>query len=97
MSAFLVGTSSWKEQFKDALRVNAGKDFLFQYFSSVKLVLIKKFYEDEGENIIHKEETEIFNKPRKKTSIVDYFMHFISLFWKLLFAFVPPTGEFKNK
>lgn len=23
----------------------------------------------------------------------DYFMHFLTLFWKLLFAFIPPTGN----
>lgn len=25
-------------------------------------------------------------------SCMDYVMHFLSLFWKVLFAFVPPTG-----
>jgi hypothetical protein len=29
----------------------------------------------------------------KLPSCGDYIMHFITLFWKLLFAFVPPTGE----
>jgi solute carrier family 8 (sodium/calcium exchanger) len=24
---------------------------------------------------------------------MDYFVHYASLFWKLLFAFVPPTGK----
>jgi hypothetical protein len=28
----------------------------------------------------------------KSPGAFDYFMHFISLFWKILFAFVPPTG-----
>lgn len=23
----------------------------------------------------------------------DYIMHFLTLFWKILFAFIPPTGE----
>ena len=26
-------------------------------------------------------------------SCMDYIMHFVTLFWKLLFAFIPPTGE----
>jgi hypothetical protein len=29
----------------------------------------------------------------KLPSCGDYIMHFVTLFWKLLFAFVPPTGE----
>lgn len=33
-------------------------------------------------------------KEKKKTepSISDYFMHFLSVPWKLLFATIPPTG-----
>lgn len=29
----------------------------------------------------------------------DYIMHFLTLFWKILFAFIPPTGkyDFMNK
>ena len=45
----------------------------------------------EGENGEKKEKEE---KEPKQPSIGDYVMHFISLFWKLLFAFVPPTGEY---
>jgi hypothetical protein len=26
-------------------------------------------------------------------SCSDYIMHFVTLFWKLLFAFIPPTGK----
>lgn len=26
-------------------------------------------------------------------SCMDYIMHFLTLFWKLLFAFIPPTGN----
>ena len=29
----------------------------------------------------------------KLPSCMDYVMHFLTLFWKILFAFVPPTGE----
>lgn len=29
----------------------------------------------------------------KHPSCGDYIMHYITLFWKLLFAFVPPTGK----
>jgi solute carrier family 8 (sodium/calcium exchanger) len=30
-------------------------------------------------------------------SCMDYIMHFLTLFWKILFAFIPPTGETFNK
>ena len=26
-------------------------------------------------------------------SCMDYIMHFLTLFWKIIFAFIPPTGE----
>ena len=29
----------------------------------------------------------------KQPSTLDYCMHFVTLFWKILFAFVPPTGK----
>jgi len=56
--AVIVGTSSWREQFIEALSVN-GDD------------------EDDDDS----------NDP----SFLDYVMHFLTVFWKLLFAFVPPT------
>ncbi|XP_013777864.1 sodium/calcium exchanger 3-like isoform X2 [Limulus polyphemus] len=57
-----LGTSSWKEQFIEAVTVSAG--------------------DDRGEN---DEDDE------KRPSCVDYVMHFFTIFWKVLFAFVPPT------
>lgn len=29
----------------------------------------------------------------KMPSCKDYIMHFLTVFWKVLFAFVPPTGK----
>lgn len=63
-ASLLIGTSSWKEQFVEALTVNPGEE---------------GEEEDDG----------------KSASCFDYFMHVITLFWKLLFAFVPPTGKKK--
>ncbi|XP_072166880.1 sodium/calcium exchanger 1-like [Diadema setosum] len=54
-----VGTSSWREQFAEALTVSAGDD------------------DADGEE--------------KLPSCADYVMHFLTIFWKILFAFVPPT------
>lgn len=25
--------------------------------------------------------------------VMDYIMHFLTLFWKIVFAFIPPTGK----
>ena len=55
--ALLLGTSSWREQFKEAVTVSTGDD------------------DDED----------------AQPSYGDYVMHYITLFWKILFAFVPPT------
>ncbi|XP_032820174.2 sodium/calcium exchanger 1-like isoform X3 [Petromyzon marinus] len=60
--ALVVGTNSWKEQFKDAITVSAGDD---------------DDDEESGEE--------------KLPSCFDYVMHFLTVFWKVLFAFVPPT------
>lgn len=30
-------------------------------------------------------------------SCSDYIMHFLTLFWKIIFAFIPPTGKFYIK
>ncbi|KAL3317864.1 Sodium/calcium exchanger 3, partial [Cichlidogyrus casuarinus] len=62
--ALVVSTSSWKEQFIEAITVSAGGD-------------------PEGEEGDEIEE--------KLPSCTDYVMHFLTIFWKVLFAFVPPT------
>ncbi|CAH8830789.1 unnamed protein product [Trichobilharzia szidati] len=58
--SLVVGTSSWKEQFIEAITVSAGG-------------------EAEGE------------EEEKLPTCMDYVMHFLTVFWKVLFAFVPPT------
>ncbi|XP_048732441.1 sodium/calcium exchanger 3-like isoform X3 [Ostrea edulis] len=60
--SLVVGTSSWREQFVEAITVSADKE--------------------SGED---DEEEE------KLPSCMDYVMHFLTLFWKVLFACVPPT------
>ncbi|KAG5337634.1 NAC1 protein, partial [Acromyrmex heyeri] len=55
-ASIILGTSSWKEQFMEALTVSRGD-------------------EDDAEG----------------PSVMDYLMHFLTIFWKVLFAFVPPT------
>ncbi|KAM3865212.1 sodium/calcium exchanger 1a isoform 8-T8 [Diretmus argenteus] len=60
--ALLIGTNSWREQFAEAITVNAGDD-------------------DDDEEC----------GEEKLPSCFDYVMHFLTVFWKLLFALVPPT------
>ncbi|XP_013791914.1 sodium/calcium exchanger 1-like, partial [Limulus polyphemus] len=63
-ASLTLGTSSWKEQFIEAVTVSAG--------------------DDDGEG----EETD---DDQKLPSCGDYVMHFFTIFWKVLFAFVPPA------
>ncbi|KAG5306650.1 NAC2 protein, partial [Acromyrmex insinuator] len=62
-ASIILGTSSWKEQFMEALTVSRGDED-----------------DVEGEN----------DQP-SSPSVMDYLMHFLTIFWKVLFAFVPPT------
>ena len=57
--ALVVGTSSWREQFRDALTVSGSAD------------------DDSSEP--------------STPSYGDYMMHYLTVFWKLFFAIVPPT------
>ncbi|XP_042207350.1 sodium/calcium exchanger 1-like [Homarus americanus] len=63
-ASMLVGSSSWREQFAEAITVQAGEEG-----------------DDEDEE----------GGEEKLPSCMDYVMHFITVFWKVLFAFVPPT------
>jgi len=60
-ASLVVGSSSWKEQFIEAITVSASDDD----------------DEEGGEE--------------KMPSCGDYVLHFLTVFWKILFAFVPPT------
>nr|XP_017008173.2 sodium/calcium exchanger 3 isoform X4 [Drosophila takahashii] len=60
----VLGTSSWKEQFKDALTVIPADESEFDN-------------DDDAEEEV--------------PSCFSYVSHFVCLFWKVLFAFVPPT------
>ncbi|ODM93025.1 Sodium/calcium exchanger 2, partial [Orchesella cincta] len=66
-ASMLVGTSSWKEQFIEAITVSAGE-------------------EDGGD-----EDEEGGEAEEKVPSCGDYVMHFLTIFWKIIFACVPPT------
>ncbi|XP_076383808.1 sodium/calcium exchanger 3 [Megalopta genalis] len=61
-ASILLGTSSWREQFTEALTVSGGDE---------------EDAEGAGE--------------AAAPSTMDYLMHSVTIFWKVLFAFVPPT------
>lgn len=73
-SGFIVGASSWRDQFIEAITVQAGDDD-----------------DDGGGGGEGDEEGDEGDGEEKMPSCSDYVMHFITLFWKLLFAFIPPT------
>lgn len=71
-NAFIIGASSWRDQFIEAITVQAGED------------------DDDGGGEEGGDEGD-GEREEKMPSCSDYVMHFITLFWKLLFAFIPPT------
>ncbi|XP_066598276.1 sodium/calcium exchanger Calx isoform X1 [Prorops nasuta] len=64
-ASIILGTSSWKEQFTEALTVSGGG----------------------GDD----EEDAAGDSRAAPPSAMDYLMHSLTIFWKVLFAFVPPT------
>ena len=83
----LVGTTSWREQFVEALKVGSGIKFDSKWYQQKipRYSNKQKFFLDDDD-----EEDE--NAEPKSPGCSDYMMHYLSLFWKILFAFVPPTG-----
>ncbi|XP_047349004.1 sodium/calcium exchanger 1 isoform X5 [Vespa velutina] len=73
-ASILLGTSSWKEQFTEALTVSGGDE------------------EDDAEGGGSGGGGE-----SSSPTPADYLMHSITIFWKVLFAFVPPTDTFASK
>lgn len=69
-ASILVGSSSWADQFRESIRVEAGGD------------------DEEGE--------EGEDAPEKLPSCGDYVMHFLTVFWKVVFSLIPPTDYFNG-
>lgn len=102
----MLGTSTWREQFIDALTVNAGSFFFLPfcliffsfYLKSRKYNLesmnLIKFTDDDDEGG-DDEDGEEGNEVaiRAPPSCCDYFIHFMTMPWKLIFATIPPTGS----
>jgi solute carrier family 8 (sodium/calcium exchanger) len=78
-----LGHSNWKDQFMGALYVNGSHP---EEHNAVKI-------DSDGVRSIQSGVTysEMSSEFMEQPSVGDYVMHFITLPWKLLFAFVPPT------
>lgn len=88
-ASFMLGTSSWREQFIDALTVSAGDD---DEEEEAEVVEVDEEAEP-GEADGLKGGTIGIPTAQRQPSKSDYFMHFLSVPWKLLFATIPPTGK----
>ncbi|XP_067370240.1 sodium/calcium exchanger 1b isoform X1 [Channa argus] len=85
--ALLVGTNSWRDQFIEAITVSADPLYVLSCNGETvrkrgKAVLKRINGEDDDDEECGEE---------KLPSCFDYVMHFLTVFWKVLFAFVPPT------
>ncbi|CAG05743.1 unnamed protein product, partial [Tetraodon nigroviridis] len=82
--ALVVGSSSWREQFVSAVTVSAGKPPAppLRVRASGSLLHPSANLGDDDEEESGEE---------RLPSCFDYIMHFLTVFWKVLFAFVPPT------
>ena len=83
-TSITIGSSSWKEQFIEAITVSAGLLFIEIDLFYLNFQIFRYFIGDDDDD------------DEKIPTCSDYVMHFFTLFWKLLFAFVPPTGLFYN-
>ena len=99
-ASLMVGASSWKDQFVEAFTVQAGGDdeeeeeggdeegitqfylILLNFTQFYSILLNFTQFTGEGE------------EEEKMPTCGDYIMHFLTLFWKIIFAFIPPAGNF---
>lgn len=90
--ALVIGTNSWREQFIEAITVSSGKkpsSLIFSWVKNPPLILMVfpgfalfSCSGDDNDDNCGEE---------KLPSCFHYVMHFLTVFWKLLFALVPPT------
>lgn len=93
-SQILVGTSSWREQFADAIKVQVDEDDDDEGSEEGGDEKEKEKKKDGEAGAAEAQDEAQEEKDEKRPSVSDYIIHFTSLFWKILFAFVPPTGHF---
>lgn len=63
-------------------------------FASVVVVIFPFcFTGDDNSSALDEADGECADDREPRPSCGDYVMHFLTLFWKILFAFIPPTGK----
>lgn len=92
--ALVIGTSSWREQFLEAISVSSGTRprplhpsiYLPRQVSPTRLTLCLAAHPGDDDD-----DDGSVDGPEKTPSCLDYTCHFVTVFWKVLFALVPPT------
>lgn len=87
--SLMIGTSSWKEQFIEAITVVADEDknkFKVEEDIEMEGLSVKLRKDDDEDGGEDGEEVAV-----RMPSCSDYVMHVFTVFWKVIFAFVPPT------
>ncbi|KAL3212507.1 hypothetical protein MRX96_007924 [Rhipicephalus microplus] len=87
--SLMIGTSSWKEQFIEAITVVADDDrnkFHSPEAFEMESASLKFTKDDDEEGGEDGDEVTV-----RMPSCSDYVMHVFTVFWKVIFAFVPPT------
>lgn len=59
--------------------------------NAIKFIIMKYLYFIGDDNSSEGDE----DGEEPTPSCGDYIMHFLTLFWKILFAFIPPTGKYR--
>ena len=87
-TAIFVGTSTWLEQFKQAFSVKGKTSDLGKCLRCHRW---SRLDEDDDDVVDSGDDTA--DNEDKPATCKDYIFHFVSFFWKFLFAFVPPTSK----
>jgi hypothetical protein len=62
-------------------------------FNKINILHAKFFFSDDDDDDGVVDSGDGNNEGGKPATCKDYMLHFISFFWKFLFAFVPPTSN----
>lgn len=82
--ALVIGTNSWREQFVEAITVSSGK-------KPNSVLLTPPENQSSAVSSHPGDDDQDECGEEKLPSCFDYVMHFLTVFWKVLFALVPPT------
>lgn len=86
-ASFMLGTSSWREQFIEALTVSTGLPLII----TINCTTYNLGDDDDDDGTDAGSSAEGSEKQKVEPTKYDYFMHFLTVPWKLAFALIPPT------